>query len=159
MGLEQDIELLSRVGLFQDFEMEQLRLIAFGTERETARTGTFLFRESEVAKGGYVVAGGQIDIVLRRGNTDIVLQNCRSAALIGEMALITETRRATSAVAKVNSDVLFIPRTLFHRLLREYPSMAALLHSRIAHSVRRLVQEMDEVNIRLNSLPPMKGAQ
>lgn len=149
---------MSRVGLFQDFELEQLRLIAFGTERETIKSGTFLFREGEQAKGGYVVAGGQIDIVLRRGNSDIVLQNCRSAALLGEMALITETKRATSAVAKMNSDVMFIPRSLFHRLLREYPSMAATLHSRISYSIRRLIQEMEVVQGRLGDIPSMKGA-
>ena len=149
MGLEQDIDLLSRVTMFQDFDPEQLRLIAFGTERQFLRKGTVLYRQGAESDGGYVVSSGQIDIVMHQGEQEITLDSCTEAVLIGELALITENRRAAAAVARVDSEVLFIPRSLFHRLLREYPQMAALLHARISHSVRGMVQQMEKVHERL----------
>lgn len=157
MGLEQDIDLLSRVAMFQDFELEQLRLIAFGTERQLMSKGTVLYEQGAESDGGYVVASGQIDIVLRQGTREITLDSCTEAGLIGELALITESRRAAAAIARVDSEVLFVPRSLFHRLLREYPQMAAMLHSRIAHSVRGLVEQMEKVHDRLADLPSFQN--
>ncbi|GIK82746.1 MAG: cyclic nucleotide-binding protein [Alphaproteobacteria bacterium] len=159
MTLDRDIALLSRVNLFQGFTPEQLRLIAFGTERERLPAGALLYREGETADGGYVVAHGQIDLVLPRGRREMVLESCGEGSLVGEMALIAANRRSTDALARLDSEVLYVPRTLFHRMLREYPETAAFLHGRIAQAVRRLVKQIDEVNRRLDAVKPlMAGA-
>jgi CRP-like cAMP-binding protein len=155
MGLEQDIELLSRVALFQDFGIEQLRLIAFGTQRERIGAGSILYEADDESDGGYVIAEGQIDIVIIREGHEFILDHCHEAALIGEIALITGNRRATAAIARSNSEVMFIPRTLFHRLLSEYPEIAALLHGRISHSVRSLVHQMEKIHDRLSEIPSL----
>jgi CRP-like cAMP-binding protein len=159
MALDRDIALLSRVGLFQGFTPEQLRLIAFGSEREKLGEGTVLYREGEAAGGGYVVADGQIDLVLNKARRQIVLESCMEGGLVGEIALITSTRRATDAVACHDSEVLYVPRSLFHRMLREYPETAAFLHGRIAQSVRRLVAQIEEVNTKLGVIKPLMGGQ
>jgi CRP-like cAMP-binding protein len=155
MTLDQDIALLSRVGLFQGFTPEQLRLIAFGAERERLSDGSVLYRENETANGGYVVAQGQIDLVLSKRRRELVLDSCTQGGLVGEMALLTSNRRSTDAVARGDSEVLYIPRALFHRMLREYPETAAFLHGRIAQAVRRLVNQIEEVNSRLGHISPL----
>jgi CRP-like cAMP-binding protein len=155
MGLEDDIDLLSRVAMFQSFETEQLRLIAFGTEKRRLKKGSVLFRQGDTSDGGYVVASGQIDIVAHGSGREITLESVTEAGLIGELSLITPNKRIASAIARTESDVLFIPRALFHRLLREYPQMAALLHARIAHSVRGIVSQMEAVQKKLDDLPPL----
>ena len=152
MSLDQDIALLSRVALFQGFTPEQLRLIAFGSERESLDSGAVLYREGETAAGGYIVAHGEIDLVLAKGNREIVLDTCPPGAAVGEMAMITSNRRSTRAVARTEAEVIYIPRALFHRMLREYPETAAFLHGRIAQSVRRLVAQIEEVNARLGGI-------
>lgn len=141
--------------MFQSFETEQLRLIAFGTERRRLRKGACLFQQGEKSDGGYVVASGQIDIVMSQGGHEVTLESVTESGLIGELALITANKRVASAVARVESDVLFVPRALFHRLLQEYPQMAALLHARIAHSVRGIVAQMEAVRRKLAELPPL----
>lgn len=155
MGLDQDIELLSRVAMFQNFETEHLRLIAFGTERRRLKKGSILYSQGDDSDGGFVVATGQIDIVARHGGHEVTLESVTESGLIGEIALITPNRRIATAIARMESDVLYIPRNLFHRLLQEYPKMAALLHARISHSVRGLVQQMEMVQRKLAELPPL----
>lgn len=155
MSLDQDIALLSRVALFQGFTPEQLRLIAFGSERENLDAGAVLYRESETAEGGYVVAGGEIDLVLHNGRREIVLETIQAGGLVGEMALITPNRRSTRALARTDAEVLYIPRALFHRMLREYPETAAFLHGRIAQSVQRLMLQIGDLNARLGSIRPL----
>ncbi|MEC9344382.1 MAG: cyclic nucleotide-binding domain-containing protein [Pseudomonadota bacterium] len=152
MSLDQDISLLSRVGLFQGFSPDQLRLIAFGADREQLREGAVLFQEGEMAEGGYVVASGQVDLIVHRGRRQIVIDKAEEGGLVGEVALIAANRRSTDAVARADSELLYISRSLFHRMLREYPETAAFLHGRIAQSVRRLMSQMSEVHDRLADL-------
>lgn len=152
MGFEQDIALLSKVDLFQGFTVEQLRLLAFGTERQWHNSGNELFHDGEPSDGGYVVASGQIDIISWRGDRQIILDSCKEAALIGEMALLTPNSRVGTALARVDSEVMFIPRGLFGRMLREYPDMAAMLHERIAENVRMIMRDIDVVTGRMEKI-------
>jgi CRP-like cAMP-binding protein len=52
------------------------------------------------------------------------------------MALIAETVRPATAIARLPTVVMFIPRTLFHRVLREYPGGAARLRAAIEANLR-----------------------
>lgn len=143
---------MSQVDLFQGFTVEQLRLLAFGTERQWHNSGSELFHDGEPSDGGYIVASGQVDIITWRGERQIILDSCKEAALIGEMALLTENRRVGTALARVDSEVMFIPRGLFRRMLNEYPEMAAMLRERIAENVRMIVRDLDVVNSRISSI-------
>src|SRR5205823_14518098 len=50
-------------------------------------------------------------------------------AMIGEMALLTETQRPVTATACEPSTVMRIPRTLFLKMLEGYPDAARRLRS------------------------------
>lgn len=152
MALEDDIRLLASVDLFRDFPEEQLRLLAFGTEREYLPGGRNLFVQGDDADGGYVVAKGQVDIVVFRGQREIILDSCLQGSLIGELALISPNRRIASAIARTNAEVLHIPRSLFHRMLTNYPETAIALHDRISHSVRRLVHMIERVREKMTGI-------
>lgn len=159
MTLNDDIDRLSRISLFVDFPAEQLRLLAFGSKRQLLRGEEVLFSEGETADGGYVVVSGQVDIVVIRGNREIILASQLENSLIGEMALITNNKRVASAVARTNVELLFIPRELFKRMLFEYPNLALLMHQRITQSVRLLLSQMSEVQTKLEEIPNLSPVQ
>ncbi|MCG6856539.1 MAG: cyclic nucleotide-binding domain-containing protein [Salaquimonas sp.] len=153
------MSLLARVGLFQGFSSDQLRLIAFGAERERLPLGAVLFSEGDEANGGYVVAEGQVDLMSRHGQRQIVIETVEEGGLIGEIALIAGNRRSCDAVARVGSEVLYIARPLFLRLLREYPETAAMLHGGIAQSIQRLMSQMTGVHDRLGAIAKLAELQ
>ena len=153
MALQNDLDLLLSVDLFQGFPEEQLRLLAFGTERELLRAGRELFRLGDASNGGYVIAGGQIDMIMFRGHREIILDSGYQGGLIGELGLITQAIRSTNAVARTNSEVMFIPRTLFHRMLNTYPESAAILHQRISLSVHRMLEQLHALRDSIDAAP------
>jgi CRP-like cAMP-binding protein len=158
LALEDDIRFLSKVSLFQGFSPDQLRLIAFGAERQRLKPGEVLFRDGENAPGGFVVMAGQVNLVTNKTEGEIVLDRCFQGALIGELALIAPSKRVTDAVARVESEVMAIPRTLFRRMIDEYPQTAAMLQSEIAQNVRRLVLRLEKLQGRLNAIGPLRAA-
>ncbi|MCB1440270.1 MAG: cyclic nucleotide-binding domain-containing protein [Nitratireductor sp.] len=157
MTLADDIQLLSRVPLFDGFPEEQLRLLAFGSKRMFMRSGEALYLQDAVSDGGYVVVTGQVDLIVQSGQREIVLASYLANSLIGELALITANRRIATAVARGNCELVFIPRQLFRRMLEEYPELAERLQSRIMHSVQRMLSEMAKVQEKMAHIPDLSA--
>ena len=66
-------------------------------------------------------------------------------SLIGEVALISDTLRPATAIARQPTTVLKIPRRLFHRVLNEYPSSAQALRQMIETRLADFTQNLDKL--------------
>ncbi len=65
------------------------------------------------------------------------------------MALIAQTTRLTGAVADVETEVIRISRSIFRRILEEYPEAAASLHAHISRNLVELIGQIEKVAPRL----------
>jgi len=136
MALEDDIALLSRVAVLSGMERDALRLLAFSAETRQLTAGETLFRKGDVSDGGFVVARGAIALVQDDAQSPDAVVG--PGTLIGEVALITETKRPMTAVAREASTVLRLSRAMFRRTLEEYPQMA----ERLAADLRQRVESL-----------------
>lgn len=133
MTLEQDIRLLSTVPLFADLGSDHLRLLAFSAIRLELPQGRVLFRADTKALSGFIIMAGEIELSEYEDITQRVLGTYGAGTLLGETALFVETRRPATATATQDSVVIEIDRGLMHRMLTEYPDIAARLHARIVY--------------------------
>jgi CRP-like cAMP-binding protein len=143
VALEDDIRKLSRVSLFRALETDALRLIAFGAETRILRAGDTLFRIGDRSDAGFILLSGAIALDEKNDGSPPA-HIVRPNSLIGETALIVETERRATAIAREPSTVLKISRELFHRVLREYPQSAQRLRAAMANELRSFVQELEE---------------
>ena len=148
MSLDSDINLLSKVRMFEDFGPEHLRLLAFGAEAKHYAAQQKLYRQGVYSDGGYVIVRGAVN--LYSGEDDKIISTHGPAALIGEMALMSGIDHAASAIAVEPTDVMKIPRPLFRRMLEEYPELAVLLQQRISKSVNSFVGELAAIADKLD---------
>lgn len=148
MGLEDDIRTLGQTPLLDELGRDALRLIAFSAERLTLRPGQTLFREGDVADGGFVVTGGVIR--LSRGEDGAGgTRLAQVGTLIGELALLTDTTRPATATAEGPAEVYRIARDLFLRLFDEYPELPRKLHARIADRLKSNVRDLKAIEATL----------
>jgi CRP-like cAMP-binding protein len=145
MALDDDIRILSDVGLFEGFTQEQLRLLAFGAETTLLGADKKLYREDDEADSAYVVVAGRI-VLYREGEGErLVIGHVGPGAIMGELALIADTRRLTSASAEIDSEVLRLNRRMFRRILEEYPELAVQLHHRISAELQAFLQKIENL--------------
>ncbi|WP_343312977.1 cyclic nucleotide-binding domain-containing protein [Brucella sp. BE17] len=149
MALDDDIQILGEVDLFGSLSPEQLRLLAFGAERLVLRSGRELFSEGQSADCAYIVVSGTITLFREVEDARATVRTVGSGTILGEMALIAQANRLTSAVADVETEVIRISRSIFRRILEEYPEVAASLHNHISKSLVRLIGEIEKVAPRL----------
>lgn len=142
MSLEDDIRSITGIGLFAELTAEQLRLLAFGAERVRLLKGRDLYRAGQRADCAYVVAEGSIDLYDEVDNERRVLKSAGPGTMLGEFALISETERLTGAAAAEDSVVIRLNRSLFRRVLEEYPEIAAKIHDEISNQLQKMIARL-----------------
>ncbi|MBN9066463.1 MAG: cyclic nucleotide-binding domain-containing protein [Rhizobiales bacterium] len=151
MALDDDIRLLSGVELFQSFTPDQLRLLAFGAENMRLASGQLLYEAGVEADGAFVVATGRIGLFRENAEGErALLGEAEPGAMLGELALIADTVRPTGAVAVEDTELVRLSRKLFHRILQEYPELAAALRDHIARDLNKMVGEIDRLGPRFS---------
>jgi CRP-like cAMP-binding protein len=126
MTIEDDIAFFERVPTLGLLGRDALRILAIGAESRYVHGGEVLFGMGDNADAGYVIQEGSFSLSSGHAQETEPLVVGR-AALIGELALLTETRRPATATALEPSTVLRIPRSLFLKMLDGYPSAAEKL--------------------------------
>jgi CRP-like cAMP-binding protein len=151
LALDDDIRLLSGVELFQSFTPDQLRLLAFGAENMRLASGQLLYEAGVEADGAFVVATGRVGLFRENAEGErVLLSEAGVGAMLGELALIADTVRPTGAVAVEDTELVRLSRKLFHRILQEYPELAAALRDHIARDLTRMVGKIDRLGPRFS---------
>ncbi len=143
LSIEDDIAFFERVPTLRLLGRTALRILAIGAESLYVHEGTALFKEDEPADGGYVVQDGSFVLKTGSGIHELV---AGPGTLIGELALLTATRRPATATAAEPSTVIRISRSLFLKMLEGYPEAAFKLQAQLAERARLSVD--DVVNVR-----------
>ena len=152
MSLERDIRLMRNLPILEELSDDQLRLIAFSAENRRLPEGAELFRDGQRADAAYVVAEGDIVLSQETEDGETISEHCGPGTLIGGRSLLIETLRPARAVAAANSEVIMIRRALFHRMMNEYPDIAARLHARLAADLESASGEYRRIAARLDAL-------
>ena len=149
MSLEDDMRALERTPLLGDIGREALRLLAFSAEPKDLRAGDTLFERGQDAEGGYILVSGALVLLLGEEGDEHVVG---PGTLLGEVALLAETTRPVTAMARKPSRVLGIPRFVFKRMLGEYPAVAKALHARFLERLKDEHLVMEQVRAKLEAL-------
>src|SRR4051794_22991904 len=99
-----------------------LRILAIGAESRYVHQGEVLFASGEITDCGYIIQEGSFS--LDSGSRSIGEVVVGPGTLLGELALIAETKRPATAVAREPSTVIRISRSLFVKMLEGYPDAA-----------------------------------
>ena len=128
MTIEDDIAFFERVPTLGVLGRDALRILAIGAESRYVHGGEVLFSTGEEADSGFVIQEGSFS--LSTGTAEPLMVG--RGALVGELALMAETKRPATMTALEPSTVLRIKRTLFLKMLDGFPDIAAKLRDILA---------------------------
>ncbi len=154
MTIEDDIAFFERVPTLNLLGRDALRILAIGAENRYVHSGEALFSTGETADGAYVVQEGSFALSTSPGRGDEI--QVGPMTLLGELAMITETKRAMTATALEPSSVLRIPRTLFLKMLESFPESARRLRDSLNRRSDQSVGDMFTVRAILDTNTPKK---
>lgn len=124
---------LRKSPLFEGLSDDELQQLMDMAEPVSLRAGDILIKQGELGDVAYVVISGEFEIQKQTGQSLIKIDVRNPGDVVGEMALLSQTPRNASVIAKTDCEVLRIPQGAFERLLSSSSTAAlAILHWVIA---------------------------
>ena len=146
---EKCVNLLRRSELFGKFPYGALRALLSASRLISLKTSRCLFAENDAAQSGFMLADGVLRYEL--GGAPERPTYLKPPAVIGETALVVGCLRPVTVTAETDSVLIEIPRATFLRVIAEYPESAAHTRRLVFGRLRKLVDELDAVRLRLDA--------
>lgn len=149
MTIEDDIAFLAQVPTFAQFGYAALQIVAIGSEARHLADGETLFHAGQTTDAGYVIQEGSLALTVGDPRLSDRAVTLGPGTLIGELALITETMCAATAVAAEPTTVIRISRNLFRKVLEQFPGTARLMRDRLAGRANQANSELVRIRAML----------
>jgi CRP-like cAMP-binding protein len=87
-------------------------------ERRTFAAGDTIFEEGQNARQAFVILRGEVEIVsTNRHKQKIILTTLKTGQLFGELALLKDSRRTATAIARTGCEVMVLSQDVLKRKL------------------------------------------
>ena len=146
MALDVAMDALAGAGVFADLSDEQLRLLAFSSERRRYAAGDVVYHAGAVANGAYVLISGAIDID-HGDNRPITVDELH--ATVGELALVAARPRPATVTARTDAEFIYVPREGFMKLIEAYPELAGRMAARVRESLNRYLSALEGLRAKM----------
>ena len=149
MSIEDDIAFIERVPTLRMLGRTALRILAIGAESRYVHQGEVLFNAGDPTDCGYVIQEGSFR--LESDSRSVGEMVAGPGTLLGELALIAETKRPATATAREPSTVIRISRSLFLKMLEGYPEAAQILREQIVARAQQSLEEIRDLRAMLDA--------
>ncbi len=148
MALNEEVEALRAVPLFQRIEASKLKLLAFTSERVRFGPGDVVVRQGDIGDAAYVVLEGAADVLVDTPQGPLKVAELGRNDLIGEIAILIDAPRTATVSVTAPMTALRISKDLFFRLVTEFPQMAIEVMRELAHRLDATTADLREARSR-----------
>jgi CRP-like cAMP-binding protein len=152
--IEDDIAFLAEIPTFAQFGYAALQIVAIGSETRQLADGETLFHVGQTTDAGYVIQEGSLALTTGDPGLSDPAAVFGPGTLIGELALVTETVCAVTAVAAEPTTVIRISRNLFRKVLEQFPGTARIMRDRLTVRANQANAELVRIRAMLGERRP-----
>jgi CRP-like cAMP-binding protein len=129
-------EILQNVPLFQGLVPKELRILEKFVHIRTYEADEPVFIQNAPGAGMYVIRSGRVDIFLDRDpENPIILAELEPGDFFGEMALLGDTARSATAVAREQSQLIGVFHPDLEEIIDLHPAMGAKISIGLAKTL------------------------
>ncbi len=148
-------EILQTIPLFRELSPKELNVLERVVHIRTYQEGESVFVETEPGAGMYVIRSGRVDIVLRHNTENpLLLAELVAGDFFGEMALLGDTSRSATALARERSELIGFFHPDLMEIISLHPSMGAKISFGLAQT---LASRLRYTNAQLQDIWAIRG--
>ncbi len=144
MSLNQEVDALRRVPLFQPIEPRRLKLLAFTSERLQFNPGQDIVTQGDPGDAAYIILSGEADVLISNNGEMIPVARLGDNAVIGEIAILTGVPRTATVRAVGDLTALRIGKDTFFKLITDIPDIGMEIMKELARRLERTTAELQK---------------
>ena len=149
MALNEEVEALRTIPLFQRIEASKLRLLAFTSERVNFRPGDLVVEQGAIGDAAYIVLEGTAEVLVETPQGPLKVAELGRNDIIGEIAILIDVPRTATVRTTEAMTALRISKELFFRLVAEFPQMAVEIMRELAQRLDKTTTDLREARAKL----------
>jgi len=149
MALNEEVEALKAIPLFQRIEASKLRLLAFTSERVRFAPGDLVVKQGDAADAAYIVLEGAAEVLVDTPQGPLKVADLGRNDIVGEIAILTDVPRTATVRATAATTALRISKELFFRLVTEFPQIAVEIMRELAQRLDATTADLREARNKL----------
>jgi len=150
-SLDARAEFLREAPVFSHLPQAAIREVASRAVWVEEAAGDWLFREGDACDGLYVLGAGRLEVVREAGDAEVVMRSLRPGAVLGELAILTGSKRSASVRARRDCVLLKVSSDAFLELVEQDSRFAADLTRTLATQL----QASRAVSLPRDPVPPV----
>ncbi|ANK80353.1 MAG: cyclic nucleotide-binding protein [Rhizobiales bacterium NRL2] len=157
MSLNEEVELLRQIPMFQKVEQSKLKLLAFTSERLVFQPGQVVCEQGEPGDSMYVIVDGDADVIVNLPAGPLTVAQLHKNSFFGEIAILCDIPRTATVKATTTLTTLRITTDLFYRLVAEFPQMTIEIMREIAARLDRTTRDLQLTQKELAEVREQQG--
>ncbi len=149
MAIDNDTDILKGVALFSGLTDEQLKIVAFSSERVVFKADQFLYRKGDKATATFVILSGTAELVSGSDKKKASNIPVLPGAFAGETSVLTDSPRRASLRAVDDVTALKISRDLLLRLAEEFPEIGIKMFNMLENRLNQTLGELGNIKKQL----------
>ncbi len=149
MAIGNDTDILKGVALFSGLTDEQLKIVAFSSERVTFKAGQFLYKKGDKATATFVILSGNAELVSGSDKKNATNIPVLPGAFAGETSVLTDSPRRASLRAVDDVTALKISRDLLLRLAEEFPEIGIKMFNMLENRLNQTLGDLGNIQKQL----------
>jgi len=152
MKMDDAAAVLGRAEFFDICDDEQRKMLGFAGDRQHFDADSIIYKAGTAPQGAWVLIDGTIKARHEGAEAGKPYALSEPGSVISPTALILEKPRPVTFTAVTDCELLFIPRSAFLKLIRQYPELAQRAAQRVEQELGRYMHALEPLKSR------MKGA-
>ncbi len=142
-------DLIKNNVLFAGIDVTVLSNITKCLEEVTVKKDCLIYQQGDEIKGLYLIASGEVEIFTYSNDKAHIVSRGSTNHLFGEFLLFGNSVRTTSAIARQDSQLFYLPIINFNYLLETFPQQFSIVANRVTN---RLCWNQITIALRLSPL-------
>ncbi len=146
--LDQKIELLQRVPLFEGLTVDELDLIAAAGQKSYFEAGENLIAHGEKGDSAFLILTGKAGCT-KSEKGRVFVEDLWPGTLVGELGMLVEAVPSVTVTANERLRALAFPREGFRALMEQHPGIAKHISEKLLIRLHGLAAQLREVDNKL----------
>jgi CRP-like cAMP-binding protein len=135
--------ILARTDFFSMCNDEQRRMLGFASDRRYVEADDVIYQAGDVPEGAHVLVSGTLKARNEGVEAGKPYALSEPGSIVSPMALILDKPRPVTITAVTDCELLFVPRSAFLKLIRQYPDLAQKAAQRIERELSGYLSALD----------------
>lgn len=110
------MQFIQATHFFGHLKKEVIQSLAHNIKKISVNSGTYLFKEGDIADNAYFILSGNVAISTMINHIEHTLKTLKQSSMFGESALLEHGKRNASAIAKTDCELFVLDQSLLEHL-------------------------------------------